>query len=510
MVGRLNWVTRLDTFLGRTTMYRLVFILLLILSAYAFVLSAFGLLAFTPTELGATLATAVIASWGGTRVMAMMLRARPHTESSLITGLLLFFVMFPSDEASGVGGIAIAGLAAAASKYLLAVRGRHIFNPAAFGAVAATLLGFGAAAWWAANPAMLPVVLLATILILFRTRKFPMGAVFLALAVGILVARLAAGGTDPITALQLVFVSYPLLFLLGFMLTEPLTLPPRQWQQLLVAAVVAVVLALQISIPPVFLGPEYALLIGNAVAFTMGQRRRVRLRYEGSRQLTPTSAEVSFSPESPVRFTAGQYMELTLPHARADSRGLRRIFSISSAPDDGTIRFGLRLSNPPSSFKAALLSLRPGASVEATSVGGDFVLPKDPSVPLLLFAGGIGITPFLSQLGSIAGNNTAGSNKRRDVVVVYVVSRPTELGYVDELSSARVLLFCPGDPGPLPEGWTRGSTDFPTAEELRSLVPDLGRRRVYLSGSPTTLARAKPVIRSAGGKSIRTDAFLGY
>lgn len=505
MVGRLSWLTRLDTFLGRATMYRLVLVLLLILTAYAFTLSVLGLLAFTPAELSATLAAAVVASWGGTRVMAMMLRTRPHTESSLITGLLLFFVMFPSDEAAAVGGIALAGLLAAASKYLVAVRGRHIFNPAAFGAVGVTLLGLGAAAWWAANPAMLPAVLICTILILYRTRKLPMGALFLVVAVGILVVRLAAGGMEAASALQLVFESYPVLFLLGFMLTEPLTLPPRRWQQLLVAVVVAVVFALQINIPPVFLGPEYALLIGNAVAFGMGQRRLIRLRYTGARQLTPTSAEVAFTPEAPVRFEPGQYMELTLPHAQADSRGMRRIFSISSAPDDDTVRFGLRLSDPPSSFKASLLSLRPGAQVTATAVAGDFLLPRDVSVPLLLFAGGIGVTPFLSQLRS-----EERTGQQRDIILVYVVTSPTELGYLEDLSPARVILFCPGTPAPLPDTWRHGGTGFPTAGDLRALIPDLSRRHVYLSGSPGTLARAKPVIREAGGKHIRTDTFLGY
>lgn len=501
----LNPLTRLDTLLGRATMYRLVLVLLLVLTAYAFVLSLLGLLAFSPAELGATLATAVVTSWGGTRVMAMMFRTRPHTESSFITGLLLFFVMFPSDDPAGVGGIALAGLAAAASKYLVAVRGRHIFNPAAFGAVAVTLTGLGAAAWWAANPAMLPVVLVCALVILYRTRKLPMGAVFLGLAVGILVVRLAAGGTDPAAALQLVLVSYPLVFLLGFMLTEPLTLPPRRWQQLLVAAVVAVVLALQPSIGPVFLGPEFALLIGNAVAFAMGQRRRIRLRYTGLRRPTPTSVEVSFAPEKPVRFRPGQYMELTLPHARPDGRGVRRIFSISSPPGDGQIRFGLRLSDPPSSFKAALLDLRPGSSVDATTVAGDFVLPADPSVPLLLFAGGIGVTPFLSQLRS-----PEVKDQERDTVLVYVVRAPAELGFTDELAQFRVILFCPGDPGPLPERWTHGGTQFPTAAELRSLIPDVAERRPYVSGSPTHLSRAASVIREAGGKSIRTDAFLGY
>lgn len=503
MTGRLTWPGRLDTFLGRTTMYRLVFVLLVVLTVYAFVLSAFGQLAFAPGELAASLAAAVVGSWGGTRVMALMLRKRPHTESSLITGMILFFVMFPSGSPAALGGIALAGLAAAASKYLVAVRGRHIFNPAAFGAVVATLLGLNAAAWWAANPAMLPLVLLCTVLLLYRTRKVAMGAVFLGVAAAILVVRLVAGGTDAVSALQLVFESYPLLFLLGFMLTEPLTLPPRRRQQLLVAAVVAVVLALQINIPPVFLGPEYALLIGNALAFALGQRRGVRLRFLRTRRLTPTSAEVVFAAEAPVRFEPGQYMELTLPHERADGRGLRRIFSISSPPDDDEIRFGLRLSDPPSTFKGALLGLRPGARVEATTVAGDFVLPKDPSVPLLLFAGGIGVTPFISHLRSAAG-------RKHDAVLVYVVTSAAELAYVDELADSTVVLFCPGDPGPLPQTWTLGGSGFPTADDLRTLVPDLRERRVYLSGSPRTLALAKPVLREAGGKSIRTDAFLGY
>ena len=58
MAGRLKWLSMFDTFLGRATMYRLVLILLLILAAYAFILSALGLLAFTPAELVVTFATA--------------------------------------------------------------------------------------------------------------------------------------------------------------------------------------------------------------------------------------------------------------------------------------------------------------------------------------------------------------------------------------------------------------------------------------------------------------------
>ena len=77
-----------------------------------------------------------------------------------------------------------------------------------------------------------------------------------------------------------------------------------------------------------------------------------------------------------MTFRAGQYMELTIPHRGADSRGLRRIFSIASSPsEEGVIRFGLNTAEKSSSLKAALLKLEPGEIVSATSVGGDFLLP---------------------------------------------------------------------------------------------------------------------------------------
>ncbi len=61
--------------------------------------------------------------------------------------------------------------------------------------------------------------------------------------------------------------SSPFLFLGAFMLSEPLTLPPRRWQQFTVAAVVGVLAGWPIPIGEITLGQERALLVGNAVAF---------------------------------------------------------------------------------------------------------------------------------------------------------------------------------------------------------------------------------------------------
>ncbi|KQN97508.1 hypothetical protein ASF21_14650 [Arthrobacter sp. Leaf234] len=499
----------LDGLLGRMTMYRLTLGLLLLLTVEALVLSLTGLLAYTPAEIGGTLVAAVGGTIIGTRLMALILRLRPHGDSSLITGLIVFLIMFPSSTAAGLGGILTAGVAAGASKFLLAFRGRHIFNPAATGAVVATLLGVGAAAWWVANAYMLPVVALGAALLLHRTRKLSMGAVFLVVALGILLVGLVQGGLTAGAGLQLVLTSYPVLFLLGFMMTEPLTLPPLRWQQWLFAAIVAAVFALQVSVGPVFLGPEFALVIGNAVAFLMGQRRGVRLSFAGSRQLTPTSTELVFEPARPVRFTAGQYMELSMPHRGADSRGSRRVFSITSAPQQAdAVTFGLRTTAQGSSFKKALLELPKDAHITGTLVGGDFRLPRDASVPLLLAAGGIGVTPFISQLRDIAARG-----EDRDIVLVYVVRSAEEIAFRDELAGlgTRVVLFVPADDGvpAVPGTWTLAGSGL-SSEELLAAVPDLKRRRVLVSGSPAFIGDLRRVVRTAGVSRVRTDAFLGY
>ncbi len=502
----------IDRLLGTMTMYRLALGALLVLTAAAFMLSFAGVLAFTPAELGGTLAVAVVSAWGGTRVMAMILRVRPHTESALITGLILFFVMFPASSAAGLGGIAVAGLAASASKYLLAFRGRHIFNPAAAGAVTATLLGVGAAAWWVATPYLLPLAAGGAVLLVYRTGKFPMGAVFVFVSSAILLAGIVSTGQAAGAALLLVLGSYPVIFLVGFMLTEPLTLPPRRWQQAVVAVVVAVLLGAQLSIGPVFVGPEFALLAGNAVAFLMGQRGGLRLTLVGRRELTPSSTELVFAPKRPVRFHAGQFMELHLPHERADRRGSRRVFSITSPPQETQrLTFGLRTSQPGSSFKDKLLGLREGQNLSGTLVAGDFRLPRNNAQPLLLVAGGIGITPFMSQLRDLAHRG-----EQRDLVLVYAVRSSAELAYLPELESLAtpVALFSPDNPADagiqLPPSWNWVGSGSVTTAGLLAAVPGIVGRRALVSGSPGFIAAVRKELSGAGCRHAHTDAFIGY
>ncbi|MET0481227.1 MAG: FAD-dependent oxidoreductase [Mycetocola sp.] len=495
--------SRFDTAIGRVTMYRLVSILLGILVAVSYLLSIFGVLFFNPLELTAGLVVAIGVSVLSNRLVAPLFRVSPHTESALITGLLLFFIMRPSIEPLELAATAVAALVATLSKYLVAVRRRHIFNPTAFGVVVVGVTGLGVSWWWVGSTALLPAVAIAAFLVLYRTRRFALATVFIVVSVVTIVVQLLAAGMPVAAALVTPFTSYPVVFFAAFMLTEPLTLPPRRWQQLTEAGMVGVLFALPYSLGPLYATPELALVVGNLLAFAVGQRRGIRLVLESRLRLSPTIVELWFRPVAPLRYAAGQYLELSVPHPHPDSRGSRRMFSIATAPEDPMVAIAYREHEPGSSFKAALARLELGAVVRATGIWGDFTLPADATKPLVLVAAGIGITPFLSQL-----NELRRAGEQRDVVLVYAVSSPREIAHRTELEQIGVTVFlaAPEPPDVLPEGWTYLGPGRLTGERLRAAIPDLPERTALISGPPGLVDALRP----AFGRRAKTDYFSGY
>jgi len=497
----------LDALLGRFTMYRLVLYGLGILFVVGLVFSLLGVV--RPGDALGMVASAsvlfvacMVTGW----VFAAIFRVKAHTESTIITAGLLYFILPPTFSLPALGGAALAGVIAVASKYLLAIRGRHVFNPAAAGAFAIGFTGLTFGAWWPGTPWMLPFVVVLAFLILFRTRRLPMGGVYVAVGLAVAALQYTLFGLGPIAGLQYAATQSALWFFVAFMITEPLTMPPRRWQQLLYAGLAAVLYFATFHLGPFYNSPEFALVVVNLLAFLAGQRRGIRLEFVGRRRLSPSSWEFDFRPLRPVSFHPGQFMELTLPHGRSDSRGWRRVFSIASAPGD-VLRFGIRLPEKSSSFKRALLELEPGTKVSATSVGGDFLLPRDARRPLLLVAGGIGITPFVGHL-----EQAAREADPRDIAVVYAISSTDDLAYAEQLERAgcTVAIACPEKPSALPAGWTWIGPDRLTGETLLAAVPDAAGRETFLSGSPSMVAGLRKALRRAGVRRIHTDVFVGY
>lgn len=521
----------LDRLTSRVTMYRLVVALLLALALIALAYAQFApdQVSIEPKAMLLSLVVLLVATYGSNRLFALAFRVQPHSESSVITALLLYFLAVPTAEPVALAWLVVLAALASGSKYLLAFRHRHIFNPAAAGAALYGVLfsliwpafadrpSYSPIGWWlGTSESMAPYVIVAAFLVLFRTRKLAMGVLFVVLTAALVVYSLVDGGAPfGNSVYNSLFTYYPIIFLAGFMLSEPLTLPPLRRQQLAVAAIVAFFFAypllfgaLEIGNVSLFGGQEWALLAGNLFAFCCGQRKGIELTFTGRTQLTPTTYEFEFASRRPLNHRPGQYMELTVPHRKADSRGIRRVFSLTSPPEEpGVARFGIKMAEKSSSFKTAFAELQPGDKVAATAVGGDFLLPADPQQPLLLIAGGIGITPYISQLAHLHGTDA-----QRDVVLVYAVNDPSEISYSEVLSrtGTRVVLVAPTAPGSLPSGWTFAEGRFLSADILREQVPDAMRRAAYVSGPPVMVNAISGALAGMGVAKVKTDRFSGY
>lgn len=501
--------------LGGISMYRLVLFSLLTLAALALLLSFFDLVAPDPLALLASFVVLAVVISLVDIAAQRVLRLPWRIESSLVTALILLFVLQPGLAPAELGGIALAGALASISKYVIAWRGRHILNPAAFGAAVVTIAGLGTfSAWWVGTPALTVPVLILGLIVLWRTEKVRVILVFLLIAVGTSVVRQSVqaqqNGLDfeIWQALTLAVLQSPYLFLGAFMLSEPLTMPPRRWQQFSVAALVGVLAGWPIMVAGLFsLGQERALLVGNILAFAFAVRGSVRLTLEKRQFVTPTAQELTFRARGRLKFLPGQYLELDVPHRRPDARGTRREFSIVSAPADlPTLRIAYKDGGQkhPSSYKRALAAAEPGATLAVTGTWGDFILPRS-EAPVLMVAAGIGVTPFVSQLRQLQL-----SGQTRDVVLVYVAAEASELAFRDELAAtgARVIVFTRDQPVDLPPHWSWAQGVRLDAQGLEQVVPDIGARHAFISGPPRLIADLAPALQKA--HSLTTDAFAGY
>jgi len=492
-------MTFLDRQLGRFTMYRLVTVVLGVLAVVALVQSALGVLdtsVFGLDAMLATLAVIVASSLVTNLVLGRLVAACPHLESSLVTALILWFLYWPSTDGEQLGWLALVAALAQASKYVLAWRRRHVVNPAAAGVVLSLLLGWATGweipftSWWVASESLFWFVLVGAVVVLYRTRRLALGAVFAVVAVvGTLVFQRHLG-VDWRPAVEFTLYSTPIVFFGGFMLSEPLTLPPRRAQQLAVAALAGVLftwplLTLRLAGEPWTFEPftstyELTLVVTGLVALALRQGARTLVLRE-QRRLEGDVVEYAFTPDRPLRFAPGQYVELDVPH-RADSRGRRRMFSVLSAPGEEVV-LSTRHPEPGSSYKRALAALVPGDRVRVTAVHGDFTWPSDG--PVLLVGAGIGVTPFLSQLAAHPG---------RDVVVV--LGEREDQPYVDriEASGARVV---------------RLPADDLDGDAVAAAVPDLAERTALVSGRPDFVDAMARQLRGRV-RRVKRDHFLGY
>lgn len=497
-----------DRFLDHLTMYRLVLYYLLAMLAAAFVLGFFGIVPHDPTAIAFSAVLIGSVCWASNEIFARVFRVPANGESVHITALILILILDPvtASDARGVGVLICAAVWAMASKYIFAVRGQHIFNPAAVAVALTALLLDHPASWWVGgNLPLLPVVLVGGLLMVRKLRRFDLVAVFMLVA---LATTLATAAPDEYgMVLTETLRSSPMFFFAFVMLTEPLTAPTRPLPRLAFAALVGFLFAPNVHIGTFYFTPEIALLVGNLFAYAIGPRGRFVLTLERIERSAADSYDFIFRSPRKLAFQAGQYLEWTLGLDHPDNRGNRRYFTVASGPAEPTVRLGVKFYRQSSAFKRAMGSMVPGDTIHAAQVAGSFTLPRDKREKLAFIAGGIGITPFRSMLRDLIDHDDA-----RSAVVLYGVGQPDHIAYRDVLDEAERKL---GIPTIYAVARNAAPDQYPGRIDrrlVREAIPDFRERTFYISGSQAMVQSVRSELLALGVHRLRikTDFFPGF
>ncbi|MEK7572180.1 MAG: oxidoreductase [Patescibacteria group bacterium] len=497
----------IDSFLNRITMYRLVLYGLLILAAYTVFMGLSGFISFTATQLLFSGTILFITCYVTNYLLAKTVTAPTNVESSTITSLILFFILSPFSETHQIATLVLAGVIAMTSKYLLAIHKKHLFNPAAIAAVILGIMGSPQVSWWIASSVLIPLTLIVGLLIVRKIRRFTLFFSFIITSFLVLTISGIAETRNLIDLWIETIISWPIIFLATIMLTEPATTPPTKKLQMIYGSLVGVFFNIPFHFGPIFSTPELALALGNIFSYIVSPKQKLFLTFKEKVQLANQTYEFVFQPNQKPTYHAGQYLEWTLPHAHADSRGNRRYFTVASAPTEQEIRLGVRFNTPPSSFKKDLLDLPKGKQLVAGQLGGDFTLPQDATEKLVFIAGGIGITPFRSMTKYLLD-----TKEKRDIVLLYANKTEEEIAYKELFGEAlRIGMKTVYILSDAQADW-QGKTGHIDEKMLQEEIVDYKERTYYLSGPIAMVDAYKRLLKQIGiaTNKIVTDYFPGF
>jgi ferredoxin-NADP reductase/Na+-transporting NADH:ubiquinone oxidoreductase subunit NqrB len=497
--------------LSRITMYQAVLWFLRILIGAAVVLSFLDVLNYSWSHILINLGLFIVFCVGSNLLLSKFISVKPNYESQYITAEILTLIVGPLNPVTGWWIILAISFFAMASKYIFVFNKRHIFNPSAFGVLAAALLFGQGASWWIGGRYLLPLVLVGGLLLLQKLRWFHLLFSFLFVYLAGLTLTLVFQGLDNssiLIALQSTILDSAVLFFATVMLVEPLTAPRSKNLRMAYGAFIAVSM---VSMPYLF--PNYgysietSLLLGNLVFFLIAPKSlRQTLKLLEKIQEAKDTYSFWFEPFKKFDYIPGQFLEWTLAHPKHDSRGIRRFFTISSSPTENRIRLITRKYPNQSTFKQALFNMNPGDEIVVNNLEGDFVLPKT-NEKFVFIAGGVGMAPFLSML-----RHAIDTNKTMDAVLFYANKTADDIAFKNLLAEAEKIglrtIHVLNEP---PPQW-QGQTGYITPEMIKLEVPDWADRLFYISGPEPMVMNYEQMLSKLGvpRNKMKRDYFPGY
>lgn len=199
--------------------------------------------------------------------------------------------------------------------------------------------------------------------------------------------------------------------------------------------------------------------------------------------------------DGPLRFFAGQYVDITIP-----GTGITRSFSMASTPGHGQQLEFIIKKYPQGAFSAQLDGgLTPGAPLVVKGPYGTCFRRDERSGPMVLVGGGSGMSPLWSIL-----NDHIASGEQRPVRFFYGARTLNDLFYLDEFAaiaaSVSNFVFIPAlSHAESTDNW-QGETGFIHDVVARHLKAEGlgGDMDAYSCGPPPMIDAVLPVLQSAG------------
>ena len=222
---------------------------------------------------------------------------------------------------------------------------------------------------------------------------------------------------------------------------------------------------------------------------------------------------VAFYFERPADFTfkAGQFIDLMLlDPPETDSEGNTRAFTIASAPTENYLMVVTRLRD--TAFKRVLRSMPLETTINIEGPFGNLTLPETATRPLVLLAGGIGITPFRSMLVEAAEQHIP-----HRLILFYSNRRPEDAPFLKELQDLQrknvhyTFVGTMTRPDKSNELWS-GETGYLDHELLNRHLTEIESPIYYVVGPPAMVSGLRTMLATAGVRKadIRTEEFAGY
>ena len=250
---------------------------------------------------------------------------------------------------------------------------------------------------------------------------------------------------------------------------------------------------IKVPSPPATATPP-PISVANSLAPWVGKLRLTDITVE-----TPRVKTFRFAPEHggllPFTFVAGQYFELS---------GIRNYTASSSPTERGHIEFSIKYEDGGFFSPHMHDDLPIGGLVMVRGPYGHFTIPNDAPHPIVMIAGGVGVTPSLSQVRDLLDRRWPGQ-----IDLIYSTATPADVIRADELAqfaasyaNFRLVKVITNDD-------VAGRRDRITTDFLRSTVPDVAQAQVYICGPTPMMAAVTAMLGKLGvpSSSVFTESF---